>query len=247
MMPVMVPYVLFIYPTYLGIYPEEFLYNSTLGAMVYAPLFVWSTLIVIGLGYPILRGAYVSLNVGQPNMDVLIALAVLAAYGYSVVAFGIGRRDLYFDVAVMILVVVTVGNHVESRVKRGALGNHSELTESRITSARRLLENGSTETVDVEDCKPGERVLIRPGERIPIDGVVVDGQSAVDESMVTGESVPVEKESGDEVVGSTINENGVLLVEATKVAGKTPRFSRSSSGSRRHNRASPMSSGWLTR
>lgn len=220
MMPVMAPYILFIYPTYLGIYPEEFLYNSTLGAMVYAPLFVWSTLIIIGLGYPTLRGAYVSLRVGQPNMDVLIALAVLAAYGYSAAAFALGQRDLYFDVAVMILVVVTVGNHIESRVKRSALGNHSDLTKSRITSARKLAEEG-TETIDIEDCKPGDRILVRPGERVPIDGVVREGTAAVDEALMTGESLPQPKSEGEPVLGGSVVTDSALVVEVGESAEST--------------------------
>jgi Cu2+-exporting ATPase len=221
MMPVMAPYILFIYPTYLGIYPEEFLYNSTLGAMVYAPLFVWTTLIILGLGYPTLRGAYVSLKVGQPNMDVLIALAVLAAYVYSAAAFALGQRDLYFDVAVMILVVVTVGNHIESRVKRSALGNHSDLTKSRITSARKLLDDGSTETVDVSDCEPGNRVLVRPGERIPVDGVVKEGTAAVDEALMTGESLPQPKSEGEAVLGGSVVTDSALVVEVGETAEST--------------------------
>ncbi|MEM4780492.1 MAG: cation-translocating P-type ATPase, partial [Halalkalicoccus sp.] len=221
MMPVMAPYILFIYPTYLGIYPREFLYNSTLGAMVYAPLFVWTTLIIIGLGYPTLRGAYVSLTVGQPNMDVLIALAVLAAYVYSGAAFALGQRDLYFDVAVMILVVVTVGNHIESRVKRSALGNHSALTKSRITSARKLLEDGSTETVDVGECSPGDRVLVKPGERIPVDGVVIEGTAAVDEALMTGESLPQPKSAGEPVLGGSVVTDSALVVEVGETAEST--------------------------
>lgn len=221
MMPIMAPYVLFIYPTYLGFYPEEFLYNSTLGAMVYAPLFVWSTLIIAGLGYPMLRGAYVSLKVGQPNMDVLITLAVLAAYGYSAAAFVMGQRDLYFDVAVMILVIITVGNHIESSVKRSALGNHSELTKSRITTARKLLEDGSTETIDVGSCTTGDRVLVRPGERIPVDGSVVDGTAAVDEALMTGESIPQPKSSGDDVLGGSVVTDSALVVEVGDDAEST--------------------------
>lgn len=220
-MPVMAPYVLFIYPTYLGIYPDEFLYGSTMGAMVYAPLFIWSTLIIIGLGYPVLRGAYVSLRVGQPNMDVLIALAVLAAYGYSFVAFAVGSRHLYFDVAVMVLVVVTVGGHVESKVKRRALGNHADLTKSRITTARRLHGDGSTETVDVGDCSPGDRVLVRPGERIPVDGVVREGAAAVDEALVTGESLPQPKAAGDGVIGGSVVTDSAVVVEVGDDAEST--------------------------
>ncbi len=214
MMPVMAPYLLFVYPTYVGIYPREFLFGSNLYFMVFVPLFVWSTIIVVGVGYPFFRGAYVSLRVGQPNMDVLIALAVSAAYLYSVASlFLLEGRTVYFDVAVMILAVVTVGDHVESQFKERALGYYSELAESRVTHARRLTEDGSSERVELCACTPGDRVLVRPGERVPIDGRVVDGTAAVDESVITGESVPVPKSEGSAVIGGSIVTDNALVVE----------------------------------
>ncbi len=211
-MPVMFPYLLFIYPVNLGIYQESFLYGGTMASMVFAPLAVWSTLIVLGLGYPIFRGAYVSLRVGQPNMDVLVSIAVIAAYLYSMATYVMGGRHPYFDVAVVVLVVVTIGNHVESRIKRTALGNRSSLTESRVTDARRLAEDGNTETVAVEACAAGDRLLVKPGERVPIDGTVVDGTAAVDESLITGESIPQTKTAGDRVLGgSVLTDSGVVI------------------------------------
>jgi Cu2+-exporting ATPase len=214
MMPVMAPYLLFVYPTYVGIYPQEFLFGSNLYFMVFVPLFVWSTIIVVGVGYPFFRGAYVSLRVGQPNMDVLIALAVSAAYLYSTASlFVLEGRTLYFDVAVMILAVVTVGDNVESRVKERALGYYSELAESRVTHARRLSSDGSTEQVELNACEPGDHVLVRPGERIPVDGHVVDGTAAVDESVVTGESIPVPKSAGSAVIGGSIVTDNALVIE----------------------------------
>lgn len=214
MMPVMVPYLLFIYPTYVGIYPRSFLFDSNLYYMVFVPLFVWTTITIVGVGYPFFRGAYVSLRVRQPNMDVLIALAVSAAYLYSTVSvFMLGSRTVYFDVAVMILAVVTVGDHVESRVKERALDYYSELAESRVTHARRLAEDGTTRQVPLEDCSPGDRVLVRPGERVPVDGTVLEGTAAVDESVITGESMPVPKSPGTEVIGGSIVTDNALVVE----------------------------------
>ncbi|XVH33598.1 heavy metal translocating P-type ATPase (plasmid) [Haloferacaceae archaeon DSL9] len=222
MMPVMAPYILFIYPTYLGIYSREFLYGSTINMMVYVPLMVWTTLLLLGLGYPIFRGAYVSLRVRQPNMDVLIALAVLAAYLYSVVTlFVFDARDVYFDVAVMVLVVVTVGNHIEDKVKQQALGNHSDLTESRIRDARVLGADGSTAVIPLEECRPGDRVLVKPGERIPVDGVVADGTAAVDEALVTGESIPQSKAEGDEVIGGSVVTDSALVIEVGEEVSST--------------------------
>ncbi|RBI60264.1 copper-transporting ATPase [halophilic archaeon] len=220
-MPVMALYLLFIYPVYLGIYPQRFLYGSNIASMVFGPLAVWGTLIIIGLGYPIFRGAYVSLRVGQPNMDVLIALAVIAAYLYSLGTLLIGHRDPYFDVAVMVLVVVTIGDHIESRVKREALGNRSALTESRITEARRLLANEETERIDLDECSPGDRLLVKAGERIPIDGTVVDGSGAVDEALVTGESLPQSKSVGDNVIGGSMLTDSALVIEVGEEASST--------------------------
>lgn len=212
-MPVMFPYLLFIYPVNLGIYQESFLHGGTMASMVFAPLAVWSTLIVLGLGYPIFRGAYVSLRVGQPNMDVLISIAVIAAYLYSMATYIMGGRHPYFDVAIMVLVVVTVGNHVESRIKRTALGNRSSLTESRVTDARRLTEDGTTETVAVEACTAGDRLLVKPGERVPIDGTIVEGTAAVDESLITGESIPQTKTVGDTVLGGSVLTDSAVTIE----------------------------------
>ncbi|RBI58736.1 copper-transporting ATPase [halophilic archaeon] len=222
MMPVLALYLLFIYPVYLGIYPESFLYGSTIEAMVFGPLAVWSTLILVGLGYPIFRGAYVSLRVGRPNMDVLIAIAVLAAYTYSMATYLTGGRDPYFDVAVMVLAIVTIGNHLESRVKRAALGNRADLTDSRVDEARRLdNDSDTTETIEIAECEPGDHLLVKPGERIPIDGTIVDGTAAIDEALVTGESVPQRKSIGDSVLGGTILTDSAIVVEVGPDATST--------------------------
>jgi Cu2+-exporting ATPase len=222
MMPVLSLYVLFIYPVYLGIYPESFLYGSTVEAMVFGPLAVWSTLILIGLGYPIFRGAYVSLRVGRPNMDVLIAIAVLAAYIYSLTTYLTGGRDPYFDVVVMVLAIVTIGNHLESRVKRAALGNRADLTDSRVDEARRLDDDSeTTETIEIAECEPGDRLLVKPGERIPLDGQIVDGTAATDEALVTGESRPQRKSVGDSVLGGSILTDSAIVVEVGPDATST--------------------------
>ncbi|WP_026190350.1 heavy metal translocating P-type ATPase [Halomicrobium katesii] len=222
MMPVLILYVLFIYPVSLGIYPESFLYGSTVEAMVFGPLAVWSTLILIGLGYPIFRGAYVSLRVGRPNMDVLIAIAVLAAYVYSLTTYITGGRDPYFDVVVMVLAIVTIGNHLESRVKRDALGKRADLTDSRVNEARRLDDDSdATETIEIAECEPGDRLLVKPGERIPVDGQIVDGTAAIDEALVTGESLPQRKSVGDSVLGGSILTDSAIVVEVGTDATST--------------------------
>ncbi|SFS88408.1 heavy metal translocating P-type ATPase [Halostagnicola kamekurae] len=212
-MPVMAPYVLFIYPTYLGLYPESFLYGSTIQTMVFAPLALWSTLIVIVLGYPIFRSGYVSLVVGRPTVDVLLSVAVLAAYAYSFGALAIGSRHVYFDVAVMVLVVVTVGNRVEGKLKRRALGTNMSLATTREPTVDVLADDGSTHEVDRDACDPGDRVIVTAGDRIPFDGTVVDGTGTVDEAFMTGESMPRATSTGDSVVGGSILTDGTLVVE----------------------------------
>ena len=157
------------------------------------------------------------------NMDVLIALGSTTAYGYSLVALVgvVASTGLYFDTAAFILVFITLGNYLEARSKSRAGEAIRELLEMEADTATRLREDGTEQEVPVDELEVGDRLKVRPGEKVPTDGAVVDGESAVDESMVTGESVPVEKSAGDEVIGSTINENGVLVVEATRVGEET--------------------------
>ena len=184
--------------------------------------FALATPVQVVLGRPFYRNSYTALvNNSRANMDVLIALGSSTAYLYSVaVLSGLIAGDLYFDTAALILVFITLGNYLEARSKGQAGEALRRLLEMEADTAT-LVEDGTEREVPLEDIEVGDRMRVRPGEQIPTDGVVVDGQSAVDESMVTGESVPVEKTEGDEVVGSTINENGVLTVEATKVGEDT--------------------------
>ncbi|EMA63283.1 heavy metal translocating P-type ATPase [Halorubrum kocurii] len=185
--------------------------------------FLLATPVQIVLGRPFYRNSYKALVTnGRANMDVLIALGSTTAYVYSVASLsGAIAGGLYFDTAAFILVFITLGNFLEARSKGQAGEALRKLLEMEADTATLVDEDGTEREVPLDEVAVGDRMKVRPGEQIPTDGVVVDGQSAVDESMVTGESVPVEKESGDEVVGSTINENGVLVVEATKVGSDT--------------------------
>jgi Cu+-exporting ATPase len=185
--------------------------------------FLLATPVQFVLGWTFYKNSYKALvKNGRANMDVLIALGSSTAYFYSVaVLSGLIAGGLYFDTAALILVFITLGNYLEARSKGQAGDALRKLLEMEAETATVVDEDGNEEEVPLEEVEAGDRMKVRPGEKIPTDGVVVDGQSAVDESMVTGESVPVEKEEGDEVVGSTINENGVLVVEATKVGEDT--------------------------
>ncbi|PSQ37694.1 heavy metal translocating P-type ATPase, partial [Halobacteriales archaeon SW_12_71_31] len=172
----------------------------------------------------------------RANMDVLIALGSSTAYLYSVAVLAdLVAGSVYFDTAALILVFITLGNYLEARSKGQAGEALRRLLEMEADTAtviegsearsasdgRSPSGDGEEREVPVEDVAVGDRLRVRPGERIPTDGVVREGQSAVDESAVTGESVPVEKRPGDEVVGSTVNENGTLVVEATNVGADT--------------------------
>jgi Cu+-exporting ATPase len=159
------------------------------------------------------------------NMDVLIALGSTTAFVYSVaVLVGAIPGGLYFESAALILTFITLGNYLEARSKGRASEAIRQLLELEADTATVVEEVDGERTeheVPLEDVQVGDHLKVRPGEKIPTDGEVIDGESAVDESMITGESVPVEKAPGDDVVGGTVNENGLLFVEATKVGADT--------------------------
>jgi len=182
----------------------------------------------IVLGREFYRNSYDALVKNRTaNMDVLIALGSSTAFGYSVVALLglLPDAGLYFDTAALILTFITLGNYLEARSKgqaSEALRSLLELEAETATVVREADDGTETEAeIPLEDVVVGDRLRVRPGEKIPTDGEVVAGESAVDESTVTGESVPVSKSAGDEVIGSTINEQGVLTVEATRVGEET--------------------------
>lgn len=173
------------------------------------------------LGYEFYRNSWKSLvNNRRANMDVLIALGSSTAYLYSVmVLFGLLAGGLYFDTAALILVFITAGNWLEARAKGRAGAALRSLLEMEAPSA--TLVDGEEREVPLDEVKVGDVMLVRPGGKVPTDGAIVEGRSSVDESMMTGESVPVGKGVGDEVIGGTVNEEGVLKVEATRVGEET--------------------------
>ena len=185
--------------------------------------FLLATPVQVVLGRPFYANAYTAVVTNRrANMDVLIALGSTTAYAYSVaVLAGAIAGSLYFDTAALILVFITLGNYLEARSKGRAGEALRRLLEMEADTATLVGPDGTETTVPLDEVAVGDRMRVRPGEKVPTDGVVVDGRSAVDESAVTGESAPVEKTVGDEVVGSTVNENGTLVVEATRVGADT--------------------------
>ncbi len=184
--------------------------------------FVLATGLMATLGRHFIKGAYAALvNNRQANMDTLVAVGTSVGYLYSTgvqLEWIVG--GLYFEAVAIILWFIYVGVWLEARSKARASSALRELLEMQADEAT-LIRDDEEVVVSVDEIQVGDIMKVRPGEKIPTDGVVIDGYSAVDESMVTGESVPVEKVDGDQVVGSTINENGVLLVEATNIGEQT--------------------------
>jgi Cu+-exporting ATPase len=172
-------------------------------------------------------GAYKSLRNGSANMDVLVALGSSAAYFYSIavlIALTMGSTALgmhvYFETSAAIITLIVLGKVLEARAKGRTSEAIKKLMGLRPKTAR-VVRAGVEKDIPIEEVVVGDTIVVRPGEKIPVDGQVIDGRSAVDESMITGESLPVDKKVGDEVIGATINRQGLLTVEATKVGKDT--------------------------
>ena len=202
------------------------------GAMGWIGL-VLATPVVLWGGWPFFVRGVTSIVTRHLNMFTLIALGVAAAYAYSVVAVlapGVfpeafraagGEVGVYFESAAVIVTLVLLGQVLELRARDRTGAAIRALLELAPRTARRIGADDRDEDVPLEDIVPGDRLRVRPGEKIPVDGVVLDGRSAVDESMITGEPVPVEKGRGDEVIGGTVNGTGMLVMEARRVGAET--------------------------
>jgi Cu+-exporting ATPase len=197
------------------------------GAWAHAPWVNWfflalATPVQFYVGWDYYVGGFKSLRAGSANMDVLVAMGSSAAYFYSLAVLlfpGIGGH-VYFETSAMIITLIKLGKMLEARAKGRTSEAIKKLMGLRPKTAR-VVRDGVEVDVPVERVALGDVVVVRPGERIPVDGVVVDGHSAVDESMLTGESLPVDKRPGSEVVGGTINKQGLLKFEATRVGAQT--------------------------
>jgi Cu2+-exporting ATPase len=212
-------YVLFLYPAYLGVSDSLLLLDlaGPAGRYLLANTAVMAGVVVGYTGFPTLRGAYVSLRAGRPNMDLLVALAACSAYGYSLLALLLGRTEVYFDVAVVVVLAVAVGSHYEERIRRRATGRLADLARERVETAR-LRTDAGVETVPVGALAAGDAVVVREGERVPADGEVIEGRATVDEALVTGESLPVEKAAGDDAVGGSRVVTGGLTVRVDETS-----------------------------
>ena len=175
-------------------------------------------------------------------MDTLISMGTLAAWGWStVVLVGGLEEDTYFEVAAVITTLILLGRYLEARAKRRSGDAIRKLLELGAKEAR-ILRDGDEVSVPIEEVAVGDLVVVRPGEKIATDGEVVDGRSAVDQSLLTGESVPVEVEPGSEVAGATLNTYG-RLSSARRRSAPTPRSHRLRASSSRPSPGRPRSSG----
>jgi Cu+-exporting ATPase len=191
-------------------------------------LWALATPVQFWAGWQFYKGFWAALKHKRANMNTLIAVGTSAAYFYSVTAilfpsfFAAGGREasVYFDTAAIIIALIMLGRFLEARAK----GRTSEAIKKLIgmqAKTARVVRQGEERDIPVEEVMVGDIVIVRPGEKIPVDGIVKEGYSSIDESMVTGESMPVEKRVGDEVIGATINKTGSFRFEATKVGKDT--------------------------
>jgi Cu+-exporting ATPase len=200
--------------------------NITPMSIAHAPWMTWLMLVLATpvqfyVGRQFYVGAYKSLRNGSANMDVLVALGSSAAFFYSLpVTFGLVSGHVYFETAAVIITLIKLGKFLEARAK----GKTSEAIKKLMgLNAKQaiVLRNGEEISLPVDEVMVGDIVIVKPGEKIPVDGVVIEGSTSVDESMLTGESLPVEKSSGSQVIGATMNRLGMIHFEATRVGKET--------------------------
>jgi P-type Cu2+ transporter len=179
-------------------------------------LFAFSTFIFFYGGWPFLKGIFDELKKAQPGMMTLIAVAISVAYGYSsFVVFGLSGKIFFWELATLIDIML-LGHWIEMRSVMGASRALEEMSELMPSDAHRVMPDGSIKNIPIEEIQTGDKVLVKPGEKVPVDGKVVQGESTVDESMLTGESSPVSKQTGAQVVGGSINGEGSLTVTVNK-------------------------------
>lgn len=178
------------------------------------------------IGWQFYTGAYKSLRSGSANMDVLVALGTSAAFFYSLYESIKWMRGLtndphlYFETSAVLITLILFGKYLEARAKSQTTNALSILLNLQAKDAR-VMRNGKEQLVSIDALQVGDHIIVKPGEKVPVDGVIIKGNSSVDESMLTGESIPVEKHMGDKVIGATMNKNGSFTMEATKVGKDT--------------------------
>lgn len=181
---------------------------------------ILTTPVYLYAGWIFLYSSYFALKDKVLNMAVLIAVGISAAYVASVYLTLIGSKDTYFDAAAMLITFVLFGHWVEMKSRRGTTDALQALFDLTPPQAR-LLRNGKEELVPTSEITTGDTVILKPGDKVPVDGEVISGETSIDEALVTGESLPVDKKPGDQVIGGSINQSGAVRFKATKVGADT--------------------------
>ena len=179
-----------------------------------------ATPVQFGIGYRYYKGAFNSLRGGGANMDVLVSMGTSAAYFYSIFNLFTGVHEYYFEASAVIITLILLGKTFEAIAK----GKTSEAIKKLMglqPKTARVIRDGIEADIPIEKVEIGDVIVVRPGEKIPVDGIIVEGNSAVDESMITGESIPIDKTIDDEVIGATINKFGTFRFRATKIGKDT--------------------------
>ena len=184
-------------------------------------IFILATPVQFYIGWPFYQGTWAALKNKTANMDSLIALGTSAAYFYSLYAlFFLAEEEMYFEISAVLITLVLLGKFLETRAKSRTSAAIKKLMELGAKTAT-VIRKGKEVKIPIEQVVVGDIVVVKPGEKIAVDGIIVEGYSAIDESLVTGESIPVEKKKGDEVIGSTLNKQGSFTFKATKVGSET--------------------------
>ncbi|EGT3617335.1 copper-translocating P-type ATPase [Clostridium perfringens] len=203
------------------------LMDPNISPMNYAIILLVLTTAVFICGRQFFIVGFRSLFIGSPNMDTLIAIGASAAYLYGIFAIykiAIGRvhyvHELYFESAATIITLVMLGKYLEA-ITKGKTSDAIKKLMGLAPKTATIMVNGEEKTVSIDDVRVGDLIVVKPGEKLPVDGEVIEGYTSVDESMLTGESIPVEKKAGNKVYGASINKNGRIIYKATKVGKDT--------------------------
>ena len=214
-------------PVFFGSYPSLFPWVPDV-IQNFIVLWILTTPVQFWVGWQFYKGTWAALKHKTSDMNTLIAVGTSAAYLYSVglilfpaffEAQGVAR-EVYFDTSTIIITLILLGRYLET-VARGRTSEAIKKLIGMQAKTARVIRNGVERDIPVEEVIPGDLILVRPGEKIPVDGLIQEGYSSIDESMITGESIPVDKKIGDEVIGATINKTGAFKFEATKVGKDT--------------------------
>jgi Cu+-exporting ATPase len=215
-----VPTVFITYMKFIDVFDISNFYKAHTVAVIIILFFI-ATLVQFSAGFTFYKGAYYSLKNGSSNMDVLVSLGITAAYFYSVASVFLIKGSLYFDTAVLLILFIRFGKLLEKISKEKAASSLKSLFKLQANKANLIDNKGNIEEIDAKDVKVGDTLLVKKGEKIPVDGEIIEGETLIDESMLSGEPVPVEKKTGDNVTGSTINSGNIIKIKALQVGENT--------------------------